>query len=299
MAGSRSGRTFIAAFVVGVVALGCSPAASPSLSAAAPSAVASAAGIVLDRTEPIGCDTIGIDYKSATIKIDAASDPDVWAETETGKKLAVKWTAGFTAGGRGGACDPWTEGRRGRPRRDEDRRPGGRQLSRLVGYFVCLAPDALYILEDRSAVGPGAAVRPPAARAPRVRAGSARAVGPGRVLVGDAGRGSEPRPGCDVRAGRQRIDRHRDTRRDASPASVVPRSGAGSICRSIDPPSCPRWSSTSATAAVAGSPHQRILWATAGYAHFVMDSRGQGSSWAVGVTAGPRGDRAPGTAGIT
>jgi len=34
-----------------------------------------------------------------------------------------------------------------------------------------------------------------------------------------------------------------------------------------------------------GLPHQRILWATAGYAHFVMDSRGQGSSWAVGVTA--------------
>ena len=95
MAGSRSGRILIAAFVVGVVALGCSPAASPSLSAAAPSAVASAAGIVLDRTGPIGCDAIGVDYKSATIKIDAASDPDVWAETDTGKKLAVKWTAGF------------------------------------------------------------------------------------------------------------------------------------------------------------------------------------------------------------
>jgi cephalosporin-C deacetylase len=33
-----------------------------------------------------------------------------------------------------------------------------------------------------------------------------------------------------------------------------------------------------------GLAHQRVLWATAGYAHLVMDSRGQGSSWAVGVT---------------
>jgi cephalosporin-C deacetylase len=34
-----------------------------------------------------------------------------------------------------------------------------------------------------------------------------------------------------------------------------------------------------------GLPHQRIFWATAGYAHLVMDSRGQGSSWAIGVTS--------------
>ena len=33
-----------------------------------------------------------------------------------------------------------------------------------------------------------------------------------------------------------------------------------------------------------GLAHQRVFWATAGYAHLVMDSRGQGSSWAVGVT---------------
>ena len=147
MAGSRSGRTLIAAFVVGVVALGCSPAASPSLSAAAPSAVASAAGIVLDRTEPIGCDTIGIDYKSATIKIDAASDPDVWAETDTAKKLAVKWTAGFQP------VDAGAPAVRG-PKGEEVARdgtmidvPADGSYPRLVGYFVCLGTDALYILE--------------------------------------------------------------------------------------------------------------------------------------------------------
>ncbi len=33
-----------------------------------------------------------------------------------------------------------------------------------------------------------------------------------------------------------------------------------------------------------GLAHERILWAAAGYAHFVMDTRGQGSTWAVGDT---------------
>ena len=127
--------------------LGCGPAASPSSSAAAPSVVASATGIVLQRTEAIGCDTIGIDYTSATIKIDAASDPDVWAETESGKKLAVNWTAGFTATDAGA---PVIAG----PKGEEVARDGTRidvpadgSYPRLVGYFVCLAPDALYILE--------------------------------------------------------------------------------------------------------------------------------------------------------
>ena len=139
-----TGRFVIASFLLGVVALGCSPAASPSLSAAAPSAVASAAGIVLERTESVGCDTIGIDYTSATIKIDAASDPDVWAETEAGKKLAVNWTAGFTA-----SDGPVVNG----PKGEEVARDGtvivvpAAAYPRLVGYFVCLAPDALYILE--------------------------------------------------------------------------------------------------------------------------------------------------------
>ncbi len=36
-----------------------------------------------------------------------------------------------------------------------------------------------------------------------------------------------------------------------------------------------------------GLAHERVLWATAGYAHLVMDTRGQGSSWAVGDTPDP------------
>lgn len=38
-----------------------------------------------------------------------------------------------------------------------------------------------------------------------------------------------------------------------------------------------------------GLSHERILWAAAGYAHLVMDTRGQGSGWSVGVTEDPVG----------
>ncbi|MGW6455416.1 acetylxylan esterase [Streptomyces sp. NPDC055078] len=36
-------------------------------------------------------------------------------------------------------------------------------------------------------------------------------------------------------------------------------------------------------------PHTHLLWASAGFAHFVMDTRGQGSEWSVGDTADPVG----------
>ncbi|WP_144793692.1 acetylxylan esterase [Microbacterium paludicola] len=39
-----------------------------------------------------------------------------------------------------------------------------------------------------------------------------------------------------------------------------------------------------------GLPHERLGWAAAGYAHFFMDTRGQGSGWGTGgVTADPHG----------
>jgi cephalosporin-C deacetylase len=36
-----------------------------------------------------------------------------------------------------------------------------------------------------------------------------------------------------------------------------------------------------------GLSHQHVFWAAAGFAHFVMDTRGQGSSWSVGDTPDP------------
>ena len=42
-----------------------------------------------------------------------------------------------------------------------------------------------------------------------------------------------------------------------------------------------------------GLSHERVLYAAAGYAHFVMDTRGQGSSWSVGDTHDPGATGAP------
>jgi len=42
-----------------------------------------------------------------------------------------------------------------------------------------------------------------------------------------------------------------------------------------------------------GLPHERVMWAAAGYAHLVMDTRGQGSTWAVGDTPDPDAAGAP------
>lgn len=42
-----------------------------------------------------------------------------------------------------------------------------------------------------------------------------------------------------------------------------------------------------------GLAHERVLFAAAGYAHFVMDTRGQGSTWNVGNTPDPQAGTAP------
>lgn len=41
-----------------------------------------------------------------------------------------------------------------------------------------------------------------------------------------------------------------------------------------------------------GLPHEHVLWALAGYAHLVVDTRGQGSGWTVGATGDPAGSGA-------
>jgi hypothetical protein len=99
---------------------------------------------VLQQIEPIGSDAIGVDYKSATIKIDAASDPDVRAETDTGKKLAIDWTAGFSATD---GSTPVIQG------------PKGAEVAR--DGTVIDVPDGAYPrLVGTSCAGPRRAVRP-------------------------------------------------------------------------------------------------------------------------------------------
>ncbi|TFV66171.1 UNVERIFIED_ORG: acetylxylan esterase [Bacillus sp. AZ43] len=41
-----------------------------------------------------------------------------------------------------------------------------------------------------------------------------------------------------------------------------------------------------------GLPHEHVFWASAGFAHLVVDTRGQGSGWAVGDTGDPAGSPA-------
>lgn len=49
-----------------------------------------------------------------------------------------------------------------------------------------------------------------------------------------------------------------------------------------------------------GLPHEHLLWASAGFAHVIMDSRGQGGGWADGETADPSGhDNHPGPGFMT
>jgi cephalosporin-C deacetylase len=46
-----------------------------------------------------------------------------------------------------------------------------------------------------------------------------------------------------------------------------------------------------------GMPHEHVFWALAGYAHLVMDTRGQGSGWSTGATGDPHGS-GPATPGF-
>jgi cephalosporin-C deacetylase len=48
-----------------------------------------------------------------------------------------------------------------------------------------------------------------------------------------------------------------------------------------------------------GVPHQNLFWPAAGYAHFMMDTRGQGSGWSRGDTADPEGSAPQGPGFMT
>jgi hypothetical protein len=120
------------------------PVSAPPASVSAP--VASGAAIQLQLAPAnLGCDTIGVDYREVTFKIDPAAAEPVTAVTNTGRDLHTFWAAGF----RGGTAedkvvfDPTgavvvTDG-------DMLAIPEG-AFPRLQGYFVCPSPDALYIL---------------------------------------------------------------------------------------------------------------------------------------------------------
>jgi hypothetical protein len=130
--------------VVGIVAVvACASPVAPSPSAAA--------GMPLRQVQGAsGCDTIGISYRTATFKIDPTATDPVTAITDEGTILQTYWSPGFQGGP---ADDPVVRDPAGQvvaADGDVVEVPDG-AYPRLEGYFVCLAPDALYIyLADAS-----------------------------------------------------------------------------------------------------------------------------------------------------
>jgi hypothetical protein len=122
----------------------CAP--PPSDGTAPPTAATDPSRIAL-RTAPanLGCDSIGVDYRKVTFHIDPSAAEQVSATTDTGRSLLTYWSTGFR---------PGTAAER------VVRDPAGQVVvtdgqvlpipqadwPRLHGYFVCPAPDALYVL---------------------------------------------------------------------------------------------------------------------------------------------------------
>lgn len=135
--------------LIAVVATGCRTQISPPPSSPPPSPtpVGSAGGELALRRTPanLGCDAIGVTYRSLTFHIDPDAAEPVSAVTNLGAGLLVYWSPGFVgdaslrvvrdAAGAVVAADG-----------DVLPIPDG-QWPRLHGYFVCPSPTAIYVLE--------------------------------------------------------------------------------------------------------------------------------------------------------
>ena len=89
----------------------------------------------------LGCDSIGIDYKTMTFRIDPAAAEQVSAMTDTGVSLITNWPAGFKAGTAGERVVRDVAGMV--VATDGETFKAGEQLH---GYYVCLAPTKLYVM---------------------------------------------------------------------------------------------------------------------------------------------------------
>jgi hypothetical protein len=142
-------RLVVVSVLAGAAIVGCARAPAPIVteSPASPSTGATAAAIELQRLAPnTGCDTIGVDYRTVAIRIDPASNPQVWAETDTGLRLVIRWSNGFTA--RGGA-EPVILGPDGlvvAANGTNISSPEGR-FPELAGYFVCPGTTSIGVYE--------------------------------------------------------------------------------------------------------------------------------------------------------
>jgi hypothetical protein len=121
------------------------PVASATAGASASGAPSGSTIVLHEAPANLGCDTIGVDYKSMTFHIDPAAAEQVSATTDTGVTLVTYWSVGFVPGA------------------DSERvirDPAGKVVlrdgevlqvppaayPRLAGYFVCLGTDKIYVL---------------------------------------------------------------------------------------------------------------------------------------------------------
>jgi hypothetical protein len=134
------------------------PASSPSTPGGAgspsPTAAATATAVASPSVKPLalrqapdnlGCDSIGIDYRRMTFRLDPDAAEPVSAITDTNVQLRTNWSAGFkqAPGGQRAIVDPAgqvvvTDGQ------TLDVPQAG--YPRLAGYFVCLGPSEIYVL---------------------------------------------------------------------------------------------------------------------------------------------------------
>ena len=134
-----------ALLVLACVSLSACAGNSRSLTAlGGPTAAAqpSSGGIVLHVTPAdLGCDSIGIDYRTMTFHIDAAAPEQVSALTDTGVTLTTYWPAGFTAGTAGERVV--RDGAGTVVAVDGDVLQVGQQIH---GYGVCLTTSNLHVV---------------------------------------------------------------------------------------------------------------------------------------------------------
>jgi hypothetical protein len=97
--------------------------------------------------DDLGCDAIGVPYRSVTFVIDPAAGQDVTVETDIGSSLVTAWQAGFVGGP---AADRTVLDPSGAvvARHGEVLEIPGDAWPNLHGYFVCPSQTVLFILDE-------------------------------------------------------------------------------------------------------------------------------------------------------
>lgn len=126
-----------------------SAAVSPSVAASPTAYAASTKAIVLQPAPTdLGCDSIGVEYDLATIRIDPDAAIQVWTEPNHGTRLATYWSAGFSTTNE---KQPTILGPSGNVVATDGTGIDIRHWKSYApwnAYFLCPSPNALYILEQ-------------------------------------------------------------------------------------------------------------------------------------------------------